>query len=261
MSIRYISKQQFSDGTTIDGNRLEDALQKLEQLSDNVPLSAIKTRFTQSQIVFGFSPILDVGNARRDPYFPIVNTGPVEINNTYRYKGTSANTSTGLLGWESSTTFDHPVIIHNLTYAMLQDDAAGSPYQLPGHSSGTYVPPTAGQVEVHIYVDSEYTPSDRTQSDMEIHKQNFTTDAWLLTSSGLSGTPTTVMSPDYPGGNATGWFISLKDLNIPVRAFGRIRMVLLIPDETGSTALWGSQPWRTFTPTMTATFLEPLRYG
>jgi len=258
MSIRYITHQQFSDGTTIDGNRLEEALQKLEELSDGVPLSAVKTRFTQSQLVFGFSPILDTGAARRDPYFPIVNTGSVK--NPFRYKGTQANSSTGLIGWETSTTFDHPVIIHNLTYAMLQDDAAGAPYQMPGISA-PYLPPNADQVEIHVYVDSEYAPSDRSQSDMEIHKQNFSTDAWLLTSTALSGAPTTVMSPAYPGGNASGWFINLQDVNIPVRAFGRIRLVLLIPDESGSTVLWGTQPWRNFTPTLTATFLEPLRYA
>ena len=45
MSIRYITHQQFSDGTTIDGNRLEEALQKLEELSDGVPLSAVKNPF------------------------------------------------------------------------------------------------------------------------------------------------------------------------------------------------------------------------
>ena len=122
MSIRYITKQQFSDGTTIDGNRLEEALQQLEDLSDNVPMSAIKTRFTQSQMVFGFSPILDSAASRRDPYMPIINTGAVGIKNTYRYKGTQSNSAPVLLGWETAATFDHPVIIHSLAYALLQDD-------------------------------------------------------------------------------------------------------------------------------------------
>lgn len=263
MSIRYITKQQFSDGTTIDGNRLEEALQQLEDLSDNVPMSAIKTRFTQSQMVFGFSPILDSAASRRDPYMPIINTPSAgNAKNTYRYKGTQSNSAPVLLGWETATTFDHPVIIHSLAYALLQDDDGAAPYQMPGTSSGTYAPPNTDQIEVHVYVDSEYAPSDRTQSDMEIHKQNFNTDAWRLTSAALSGAPATVMSPAYPGGNATGWVVGLQDLNIPVRAFGRIRIVLLIPDGTGSAAaLWGSQPWRNFAPTMTATFLEPLRYG
>ena len=264
MSLRYITKEQFSDGTTIDGNRLEEALQQLEQLSDNVPMSAIKTRFTQTQLVFGWSPVLDSGASRADPFLPITNVGAGtdDAVNRYRYKGTTTNTaSADLVGWEVSTQFDHPVLIHALDYALLQDDAAGAPYQLPTSSSSTYEPPNVAEIEVHVYVDSEYAPSDRTQSDMEIHKHDFSTEAWRLTSAVISSTPATIMEPPYPGGNATGWVISLKDLNIPIRALGRIRIVLIIPGATGKPATWSAQPWRTFSPTLTATFLEPLRYG
>lgn len=261
MSIRYFTKQQFSDGTTIDGNRLEEALQELEELSDSVPMSAIKTRFTQSQIVFGWSPILDAAAGRADPFLPIANTGVTDVVNINRYKGTSTNAAAAdLLGWEVSTQFDHPVLIHSLDYALLQDDAVSAPYKLPGFSA-PYEPPNTQEVEVHIYVDSEYAPSDRTQSDMENHKHDFSTDAWLLTSTPILVAPTTIMLPAYPGGNASGWIISLKDLNIPIRSLGRIRIVLLIPGITGKPATWGAQPWRTFSPTLTATFLEPLRYG
>lgn len=262
MSLRYITKQQFSDGTTIDGNRIEDALQELEQLSDSVPTSAIKTRFTQTQVVFGWSPILDGAANRADPFLPINNAtaagGAVNIN---RYKGTGSNfAAADLLGWEVATQFDHPVILHALDYALLQDDAASAPYQFPGIAA-PYEPPNVSEIEVHVYVDSEYAPSDRTQSDMEIHKHGFNSWAWRLTSTALPSAPTTVMQPAYPGGNATGWVISLKDLNIPIRSLGRIRIVLLIPGPTGSIALWGAQPWRNFSPTLTASFLEPLRYG
>ena len=263
MSIRYITDEQFSDGTTIDGNRLEEALQQLEQLSDNVPMSAIKTRFTQTQLVFGWSPVLDSGAGRPDPFLPIANVGAGtdDAVNIRRYKGTQTNAAAAdLLGWEISTQFDHPVLVHALDYALLQDDATGAPYQLPGVSA-PYQPPNAFEVEVHVYVDSEYAPSDRTQSDMEIHKHDFSTDTWRLTSTAISSTPATIMEPAYPGGNASGWVISLKDLNIPIRSLGRIRVVLLIPGATGKPTPWGSQPWRTFSPTLTATFLEPLRYG
>ena len=260
MSIRYFTKQQFSDGTTIDGNRLEEALQELESLSNGVPVSAIKTRFTQSQIVSGWSPVLDSVVGRADPFLPIVNIDGSAVN-VNRYKGTLTNPSNGdLLGWEISTQFDHPVIINSLDYALLQDDAVSAPYQLPGISA-PYLPPQTFETEVHIYVDSEYAPSDRTQSDMEIHKHDFNTNAWLLTSTALPGLPATVMQPAYGGGNASGWVISLKGLNIPIRSFGRIRIVLLIPGITGMPATWGAQPWRTFSPTLTATFLEPMRYG
>ena len=53
MTTRYVTKQQFSDGTTIDGNRIEEAIQSIESLSDNVPYGAVRTRFTQTMIVSG----------------------------------------------------------------------------------------------------------------------------------------------------------------------------------------------------------------
>jgi len=51
----------------------------------------------------------------------------------------------------------------------------------------------------------------------------------------------------------------MKDLNIPVRAFAVIRIALLIPSASSGSADWGTTPWRGFSPTLTATFLEPNR--
>ena len=269
MSLRYITKQQFSDGTTIDGNRLEDAIQSLEELSDKAPYGSVKTRFTQSQLVSGWSPILDPVSDRSGPFLPIVNTAPPllepelfkAIRNNFRYKGTDANIrGMDTLAWDVSTQFDHPVILHALDYILQQGSTADPTYQFPGIAA-PYDPPLVSDIEVHVYVDSEYVPSDRTQSDMEIHKQNFSTDAWKIVSTPTLVPPVSDMLPPYPGGSLTGWAVSIKDLNIPVRAFGRIRMIMLIPDKIGSVPEWGVKPWRNMAPTLTATFLEPLRHG
>ena len=56
MSIRVFTDQQFADGTTIDGNRLEDALQSLEGRVNKVPDGDLQNRWMQTQIVLGFSP-------------------------------------------------------------------------------------------------------------------------------------------------------------------------------------------------------------
>jgi hypothetical protein len=53
---RHVSKQQFADSTTIDGSRVEDALQDVEDHVNEVPLGDIKQRFVQTQFVAGYSP-------------------------------------------------------------------------------------------------------------------------------------------------------------------------------------------------------------
>ena len=53
---RHVSEQQFADSTTIDGSRVEDALQDVEDHVNEVPEGDIKQRFMQTQIVAGYSP-------------------------------------------------------------------------------------------------------------------------------------------------------------------------------------------------------------
>jgi len=256
MSNRYITKQQFSDGTTIDGNRIESALQDLEALSDLAPYGAIKTRFTQSQLVFGWAPILDGAAPQEHPFMEFTNSTTDRLN-TFRLKGI---TSGGPI-WETAVQFDHPVILHAVDYVLAQDDGTPSgvqAYAFPGMvSPPNYEPPNVTDVNVQVLVDAEYIAIDRTQADIELHKHSFNTDAWNITSVPLAGAPATTMLPVYPGGNLSGWAITLNDLNIPIRSFAHVRIALKIP--ASGAAVWGSHPWRNFSPTLTATFLEPNR--
>lgn len=55
-STRIVTEEQFSDDTTIDGDRLDKAYQDLTDRVNNIPKGDIRTRFTQQQYVFGYSP-------------------------------------------------------------------------------------------------------------------------------------------------------------------------------------------------------------
>ena len=55
-STRIVTEEQFSDETTIDGDRLDKAYQDLTDRVNNIPKGDIRTRFTQQQYVFGYSP-------------------------------------------------------------------------------------------------------------------------------------------------------------------------------------------------------------
>ena len=56
-SIRKITDEQFSEGTTIDGTRIEKAFQDTVDRVETVEKGDISTRFTQQQYVFGYQPI------------------------------------------------------------------------------------------------------------------------------------------------------------------------------------------------------------
>ena len=72
---RHVSDQQFSDSTTIDGSRVEDALQDLEDHVNEVPKGDIKQRFMQTQVVAGYSPQSEAWTDGTDLY------GSVSVNN------------------------------------------------------------------------------------------------------------------------------------------------------------------------------------
>jgi len=55
-SIRTVTDEQFSDDTTIDGTRIDKALQDLVDRFNAIPRGDISTRFVQKQFVFGYQP-------------------------------------------------------------------------------------------------------------------------------------------------------------------------------------------------------------
>ena len=55
-SLRTLTDEQFSDGTTIDGTRIDDALGESVEHFNDVPPGDVSTRFTKTQYIFGYQP-------------------------------------------------------------------------------------------------------------------------------------------------------------------------------------------------------------
>jgi hypothetical protein len=53
---RKITNEQFADDTTIDGSRIETALEDVVEYVNETPCGSVKNRYTQTQIVMGWSP-------------------------------------------------------------------------------------------------------------------------------------------------------------------------------------------------------------
>jgi len=288
-SIRRITGQQFSDGTTIDGDRLEKALQDLEDYINDVPDGDLKTRWLQSQAVLRYLPFTAeadtnlatstgiAGNSNFAPYLPVYN-GQVagsKITNAYRFKGNKLpwqdafGTANSLqVAWTASFAVgDEPMVIDAIDLNMA---VYGSEYVNTFEYDSAQPPnktPNAPVDDIHLQVsmDNPFIPSLQILNSVLYHKYNFSALHAQMTAPGLAfslGTDInpTVASVSGPAGG-TSLFIQEENLNIPVPPGSRVRFSLLIPhDYNGgaSYAPWGLTPWRTFVPTMTLTFLERL---
>lgn len=277
MSIRVFTDQQFSDGTTIDGNRLERAMQELEDRQDTVPDGDLRNRWTQTQIVAGWAPTVIAGSTATvgsRPYLRVYNgiadefssTSTAASMNKYRLKGTKvdhidvsafnvANDDTQY-SFTQSILFSRPAIIHAFDVLMMQDTTTSSP--APAYKFGGAAA-TPG-IDIQISVDNPWAPEDRTQNDVELHVYNF--DDTLQRFSLAAAAATQDMTPAFRGGNNDGVAITKNDLAIPIHQGARVRFSVTIPryhsSATTEYAKWAATPWTSFAPSFVLTLLEPL---
>jgi len=270
MSNRVITNQQFSAGTTIDGNRLEDAMQDIERFLDKVPARFVRRRFVENQLVSGWSPYPDTGGAPRTtkhPWMDHENQDP-SSKNQYRLKGYYRDLGAGSdqFIWNQAIQPEGPIIIEGLDLIMAHDVGTGpltQVYKMGITSYPTYVPPDVFDFELHITIDSPYIPEDRSQNDMEIHRHNFSGKAHLIRPVS-AGPPTNDMLPAANGGGLSGYAVSLHDLNIPVAPFSRVRYAIVIPKYPAGTSGetdWTARPWAASVWSQTLTILEPNKDG
>jgi len=167
-SPRHVTKEQFSDGTTVDGNRIERAMDELASYFNAIPLGGVRRRLVANTYCSGWSPMgADpdtvennqhyVGAAGADithhwPWLPAYNEGDISlapavngstpspepvggIQNPYRHKGIrsglgDAHPKVDQYAWTTSFYFTAPAIITTITlWMMVQDDATGDDYR------------------------------------------------------------------------------------------------------------------------------------
>jgi hypothetical protein len=110
-STRKLTNEQFQEGTTIDGDRLQEAMDNVADRVNNIPLQDLKKRYVQTQYVGGFSPnqtiAVTAGNApittgnrrgymRPTPFMPSWNKEHTsgwdgKVYNIQRWKGYKTN--------------------------------------------------------------------------------------------------------------------------------------------------------------------------
>ena len=294
MSNRYITDEQFSDGTTIDGSRLEKALQQLEDWTNEIPNGHMKNRWTQTQMVFRYFPPCTAsdaelatntgiaGNIRHYPWLPVFN--PESSSNPMRVKGTKVpwvSSYTDPLPaneygnsqavWQVSfATAETPMLIEGIDALLLSDDPAAlnnvfnNTWQFDsspptGATPSTYV----NDMQITLTTDNPFIPELQSRNSIVFNRRNFSLQNSIMSPFG----PPPIFSDMNPalsghlGGNAPSFSVSFNEsgLFLPVPSYTRIKLSMIIP--TYSNNPWTATPWKTFNPTLTLTVLEGLEDG
>jgi hypothetical protein len=264
---RYISDEQFSDETTIDGSRMDNAMQDVQDLVNSIPKGDLENRYTQTQFVMGWSPSNTWRQNEADTGLPWLNAvnsdldlatvtggtpGPPEsYQNPQRAKGYATRAISPALPesfiesyagkqyiWATPIHFNKSVIIQSLKLFLLTDSNSGSglyPYQNSfgiTYDSGATTE-NAKDLSVQIIVDrpAGYGSEDRRLNQVLANKQGFE-----IANSKINQTvaaPTADMFPDpYPGGNLKGAYCDVT-VNEPIPSGSRIRVCVIIPDYSG----------------------------
>ena len=272
MSIRRITKEQFVNDGTIDGSRIQKALDETEEYINNIPLEAIKQRYSLNYMVFtslgADSDLLQgvtIGQSRYSPYLK---------STPDRAKGTTQE-STTLAPYDDSasspyvmtvaTTFVRPVILD--TVHLFINSRGGAVVGAPGDfHSFDMIDPILGseafqRVRIIVDTDDMVSSEDRTLNSKEYVLQDFQESFWNSKYNSASSQMLPVASEGANSwGNGTQSILLRKDeLNIPLHQFSRVRFrVVLYGSDSVNDPLGERTPENM---TLTVVYKEALRDG
>ncbi len=256
MSTRKITKEQFSDNSTIDGSRIAKAIDDAVEYNNEVPLEAISKPRMPQFMVLGANPKNNTGAITISPPWLNYNLQDpvVATQQNFRAKGmavsvTSAGgyiTTDGGL-WTVSTLFDRPVIIDTICVHI--ESWEGWPILLT-QPVGSIT--SCSLLQLIVDTDNVHAPEDRTMNSKEFHYRFYDPTIWrasYLNDVLLAGS--TDMAPARPtklqDGTAqpAGYHshvIEKKDMNLPIHQFARVRFRLGFgsPDTTNADKSWES---------------------
>lgn len=261
---RETTDQQFSEGTTIDGDRLEAGMNDLIGYYNNIPPKSMKRRWMQTQFVQGFQPTPQIGGTalfgpfmyseNSDDDAVTVGTPPDAYENPYRHKACDSpaiepeQVDGDRLAWTTSFFFNKPFIVQGITIFMSSDpagltnsyensfrwsQAAGPPQQWPQEE----IPDNwANDISVQLSVDDEFNSHDRKLNDVVLTWNNFHQGSQKYATLNYTGLvpgnyPSAEPDIPHPGGvQSLGLVLNKEPLNIPLHRRSRARLAILLPD-------------------------------
>lgn len=264
--------QQFGQGLTVDGTRIEQNVIALDGLRV-APPTMVERRWLPSWLCWGYQPdlLLAVARPRQAPWTREQNDG-VDISptylpapqpsNRYRHKGvyTPGIGHTGpldaLYSWEVAFETQRPTYLAGL-WATMQTDAwyiNGGTYGAPAPTTKTAGGPLDDLI-LQVFVDDHLDPEVRARTSVEGGQFNQPFSSCKMLASVLIGGLDT-MQPPHPQEVAKGYlFRAEPDVLLPA---GRIRIAVTIPQYSAFTTEWGNQAksWQTAVWSIGAKLME-----
>jgi len=281
MSNRKITKEQFTDGTTIDGTRIEKALDDVATRFNNVEKGDLEKRFVQTQYVMGCMPVVrdedgkldrnarqvvlqwlnTTNDLRNGTMGMLVDNEDRTYTNRYRVKG--FGTEDGVM-WSTPLIFKEPVIVKDIHVFFITDfhDFGTDSYAIFNEkeawnqdTSTPYNP--LKQTDILLHVDSPYQSEQRAYNLKELCRHDFEEQAYTINRyqqypdfAGKGRVEFNDMLPLFPrttnnsSANQTpinGSAFNLSDINTPIPRDSRVRLSIKPSGALGSTP----PPWST----------------
>lgn len=274
-SVRRMTRQQFSQGTTADGNRLDRAFADAVDRANAFDRRDLARGHVQTQMVLGWAPAI---TAKQDklPFMDGYNDSNSLVGaapdggyqNPYRVKGT---VNTGIdptdpaqdaLVWTTSVYFRKPVTLDGLSLHLRVDSAYLNDLIFSGG-----LPPdgkTAGapldDIVLSVAVDNPYAPEVAAHDAVEVHKLQWKVDGTPYSTLPIGvGTDGVII---HPGGRFVGVAVDERALGIPIPRDSRVRLAICIPlYPAGKTSGWTAgvrKAWNNQIYSSVLTMLEPI---
>ena len=269
---RHVTNEQFADNTTIDGDRLDSAMESFERHTNEVPQGDVATKWMPTMFVAGWIPQNKANTSVHHwPWLSTPNisdwvmagsTVPDNFTNFERVKGYEIPGVNPLnpdhfLGsqyvWTTSFHITRPSIITNIDVLLLTDAIGAARieysnnFQYGADTPQGYAPNQASEdFSFTLHVDSPTGTENRMLNEVEVIRSQF-----VVGESVVSYKPWPLgfsdMSPaGFPGGAPSGVWEPIS-AEIPLHQNSRVRLSLVIPPAyTGSLmydSSWGSKPW------------------
>jgi len=279
---RHITQEQFADNTTVDGDRLDSAMESFERHVNAVPQGDVETKWLPTRFVAGWIPSKDGAPnqnfAHHWPWLTTPNisnwvmagsTVPDQFSNPERVKGygiPGINPATGTsptMGtarnssqyiWTTSFHVHRPTIITNVD-VMLHTDQIGSPTRQYANGFLYGNPPPQGYANgdasedfsFSLHVDAPTSTENRQLNEVELIRSQFVVNQSTATYKAW-GFPHVDMTPAaFPGGPPHGVWEPVA-CNVPIHQNARVRLSLVIPPAitvaaSAYNSSWGNYPW------------------
>lgn len=252
---RLVTSVQFSDGTTIDGDRIDTAMAAVRRRFNALPPEDLQRRMVQTQFVGGFMP-QDPGTASSSlPWMRVFNSDqpadvvgnvPAEgVQNQWRHKAARAEGirpedslgSGTQYALSNALHFSSPSVVVGLTVFLTTDNLFLNDWLISGSSLEDFA--------AQIYIDDPYQGAERHLANLLVTRAKFRLlgELWTELSAGtgildfVPNFPTALASPSgskLPEGVA----LNMQNLYLPIPAGANLRVELIIPEHGNSSYGW-----------------------